>query len=163
MEDRAYDPLDDLDLDSVIYFSRIRNDEGNYCGVPFLLEDACSFPVQLTNQEDYDMNAFNRITDPFSGGMAPVQFTTGESEADEWDSFRTVNDPSSGKSIPNEGHAADDEDEWDSYRTVNDPSSGKSIPNEGHAMKKHVEATNSSSFQGYQMQSTDREARFPGA
>lgn len=52
---------------------------------------------------------------------------------DEWDDFNEVNDPASGKSVPNEGHAT--EEEWDSFNEVNDPASGKSVPNEGHAIE----------------------------
>lgn len=69
---------------------------------------------------------YREVNDPGSGKKLPNEGHA----ADEWDSYATVNDPASGKQVPNEGHAAD---EWDSYATVNDPASGKQVPNEGHA------------------------------
>ena len=50
---------------------------------------------------------------------------------DSWDDFIAVNDPASGRKLPNEGHA--DGDSWDDFEVVNDPASGKKLPNEGHA------------------------------
>jgi len=52
--------------------------------------------------------------------------------ADCWTTYLTVNDPLSGFTLPDEGHASDDD--WADFEVVNDPSSGKVIPNEGHAV-----------------------------
>lgn len=68
---------------------------------------------------------FREVNDPGSGKKLPNEGHA----ADEWDSYATVNDPASGKQVPNEGHATD---ESDAYATVNDPASGKRVPNEGH-------------------------------
>ena len=48
----------------------------------------------------------------------------------EWTEFRTVNDPASGKTVQNQGHAGDD---WADFEAVNDPASGKTVQNQGHA------------------------------
>ena len=52
------------------------------------------------------------------------------SDDDDWDSFEAINDPSSGKKLPDEVHGTDDE--WDSFEAINDPASGKKLPDEVH-------------------------------
>ena len=46
----------------------------------------------------------------------------------KWNEFKTLLD----LCLPNEVHASDD-DNWDDYEAVNDPASGKKLPNEVHA------------------------------
>jgi len=83
---------------------------------------------------DDDWDEYEAVNDPASGKQLPNE---GHAADDDWDSYEAVNDPASGKQLPNEGHAADDD--WDSYEAVNDPASGKQLPNEGHASSDDVE------------------------
>jgi len=99
--------------------------------IPILREEnimnasSFSFPSLQSSSND-EWDSFNEVNDPESGKSVPNEVHAN----DEWDSFNEVNDPESGKSVPNEVHA---NDEWDSFNEVNDPESGKSVPNEVHA------------------------------
>ena len=84
-------------------------------------------PLDFDSSKD-GWDEYEAVNDPASGKKLPNE---GHAKDDDWDDYEAVNDPASGKKLPNEGHASDDD--WDDFEAVNDPASGKKLPNEGHA------------------------------
>jgi len=91
-------------------------------------------PFEQTVAPEDDWTSYEAVNDPATGKKLPNE---GHATDDDWDDYEAVNDPASGKRLPNEGHAAEDDD-WDDYEAVNDPASGKKLPNEGHAIDSGV-------------------------
>ena len=56
-----------------------------------------------------DWKAFNRVHFRLPNEMHA-------SDDDDWDTFEAVNDPSSGKKLPDEVHGSDED--WDSFEAV---------------------------------------------
>ena len=85
-------------------------------------------PDEMHRSDDDDWAEFEAVNDPSSGKKLPDEVHGSD---DDWAEFEAVNDPSSGKKLPDEVHGSDDDD-WAEFEAVNDPSSGKKLPDEVH-------------------------------